>query len=98
MLKAIAPGSGAISFDPTPGANEYAANETGFNYAPLNTNGNLSFTIGQACRTRAVLHLHACHWRSGYRAPTSRPEAGGRLIRSPTLPYEGRVAGWLVER
>ena len=48
MLKAIASGSGAISFDPTPGANEYAANETGFNYAPLNTNGNLSFTIGQA--------------------------------------------------
>ena len=48
MLKAIAPGSGAISFDPTPGANEYAANETGFNYAPLITNGNLSFTIGQA--------------------------------------------------
>src|SRR4051794_11364310 len=29
MLKAIAPGSGAISFDPTPGANQYAANETG---------------------------------------------------------------------
>jgi PEP-CTERM motif len=48
MLKAIAPGSGAISFDPTLGANEYAANETGFNYAPLITNGNLSFTIGQA--------------------------------------------------
>ena len=48
MLKAIAPGSGSISFDPSPGANQYAANETGFNFAPLITNGNLSFTISQA--------------------------------------------------
>jgi len=48
MLKAIAPGSGSISFDPSPGANQYAANETGFNFAPLITSGNLSFTISQA--------------------------------------------------
>jgi hypothetical protein len=48
MLKAVAAGTGSISFDPTAGANEYAANETGFNYAPLNTNGNLPFAIGQA--------------------------------------------------
>ena len=44
----VAAGHRPISFDPTPGANEYAANETGFNYAPLITNGNLSFTISQA--------------------------------------------------
>jgi hypothetical protein len=48
MLKAVAVGTGSISFDPTPGANEYAANETGFNYAPLVTAGNLSFTISPA--------------------------------------------------
>ncbi|QEH36092.1 PEP-CTERM motif protein [Aquisphaera giovannonii] len=48
LLRAIAPGSGTIAFDPTPGANQYAANETGFNFAPLNTSGNLSFTISGA--------------------------------------------------
>jgi hypothetical protein len=48
MLKAVAAGTGSISFDPAAGANEYAANETGFNYAPLVTNGNLSFNIAQA--------------------------------------------------
>ena len=48
LLKATSAGSGSISFDPTPGANEYAANETGFNYAPLVTTGNLSFNISPA--------------------------------------------------
>jgi hypothetical protein len=57
MLKAIAPGSGAISFDPTPGANEYAANETGFNYAPLNTNGNLSFRIASVPEPSSIFML-----------------------------------------
>jgi hypothetical protein len=47
MLMAKAAGSGSISFDPTPGANQYAANETSFNFAPLPTAGNLSFTITQ---------------------------------------------------
>jgi hypothetical protein len=45
ILKAIAPGSGSIAFDPTPGANEYAADDTGFNFAPLPTGGPLIFTI-----------------------------------------------------
>lgn len=44
-LKAIAPGIGSILFDPTPGANEYAADDTGFNYAPLPTGGPLLFSI-----------------------------------------------------
>ena len=44
-LEAIAPGSGSISFDPTPGANQYAADDTGFNYALLPTGGPLSFAI-----------------------------------------------------
>ena len=44
-LKAIAAGSGSILFDPTPGANKYAADDTGFNYAPLPTGGPLSFAI-----------------------------------------------------
>jgi hypothetical protein len=48
MIQAVAAGTGSISFDPTPNANEYAANETGFNFVPLNTTGNLSFTITPA--------------------------------------------------
>jgi len=44
-LKAIAAGSGSIGFDPTLGANEYAAVSTNFNYAPLPTGGPLSFAI-----------------------------------------------------
>jgi hypothetical protein len=47
-LKAIAAGSGSILFDPTPGANEYAADDTGFNYAPLPNLGPLPFTISAA--------------------------------------------------
>ena len=47
-LKAIAPGSGQILFDPTPGANQYAADDTGFNFAPLPTGPSLAFTIGAA--------------------------------------------------
>jgi hypothetical protein len=39
------PGSGSILFDPTPGANQYAADDTGFNFAPLPTGGPLAFTI-----------------------------------------------------
>jgi hypothetical protein len=45
ILKAIAPGSGSILFDPTPGANQYAADDTGFNFAPLPTGNSLAFTI-----------------------------------------------------
>lgn len=45
MLKAIARGSGSILFDPTPGANQYAADDTGFNFAPLPTGGPLPFVI-----------------------------------------------------
>lgn len=48
LLKAVGVGTGSIFFDPTPGANQYAANETSFNYAPLVTNGNLRFTISSA--------------------------------------------------
>jgi hypothetical protein len=49
LLKATSVGSGSIQFDPTPGANEYAADDTGFNYAPFSSlGGPLSFTIGSA--------------------------------------------------
>ncbi len=48
ILQANAAGSGSISFDSTPGANEYAADDTGFNSAPLPTSGPLSFTISPA--------------------------------------------------
>jgi hypothetical protein len=44
-LTAIAPGSGSILFDPTPGANQYAADDTGFNFAPLPTGAPLVFAI-----------------------------------------------------
>jgi hypothetical protein len=44
-LKAIAAGTGSILFDPTPGANEYAADDTGFSFAPLPNSGPLGITI-----------------------------------------------------
>ncbi len=45
-LRAIAAGSGVISFDPA--GTTYAANDTGFNLAPLPTGGPLAFTITSA--------------------------------------------------
>jgi hypothetical protein len=45
LLKAISTGTGSIGFDPTPGANQYAADDTGFNFAPLPTGDPLPFTI-----------------------------------------------------
>ena len=39
-------GGGTIEFDPS--ATNYAANDTGFNLAPLPTGGPLPFTIGPA--------------------------------------------------
>ena len=48
LLKATSAGSGSIQFNPTPGANEYAANDTGFNYAPLPTVSPLTFNIAPA--------------------------------------------------
>jgi hypothetical protein len=45
-LQAIAPGSGSISFDSA--NNTYAADDTGFNLAPLPTGGPLSVTISPA--------------------------------------------------
>ncbi len=44
-LMAVAAGSGSILFNPAAGANEYAADDTGFNYAPLPTGSPLSFSI-----------------------------------------------------
>jgi len=44
-LQAIAAGNGSILFDSTPGANQYAADDTGFNFAPLPTGGPLSFNV-----------------------------------------------------
>ncbi len=34
-----------MEFDSTPGANQYTADDTGFNFAPLPTGGPLFFTI-----------------------------------------------------
>ena len=47
-LKAISTGSGSIGFDSTAGANQYAADDTGFNFAPLPTGAPLPFTISPA--------------------------------------------------
>jgi hypothetical protein len=47
-VQAISAGSGSIGFDPTGGANEYAADDTGFNFASLPTGPDLSFTIAAA--------------------------------------------------
>jgi hypothetical protein len=47
-LEAVSPGSGSIQFDSTADANRYAANDTGFNFAPLPTGGPLAFTISPA--------------------------------------------------
>jgi hypothetical protein len=55
MLKAIAPGSGSILFDPTPGANQYAADDTNFNFAPLPTGGPLSFAISSVPEPSSVV-------------------------------------------
>lgn len=44
-LKATSAGNGSIAFDSTPTANEYAADDTGFNYAPLPTGGPLNVNI-----------------------------------------------------
>ena len=57
MLKAIAPGSGSILFDPTPGANQYAADDTGFNFAPLPTGEPLPFVISSAVPEPSSLNL-----------------------------------------
>jgi PEP-CTERM motif len=54
LLQATAPGSGTIQFDPTPGANQYAADDTGFNFAPLPTGAPLSFNITPAAPPAAV--------------------------------------------
>ena len=56
-LKAIAAGSGSILFDPTPGANEYAADDTGFNYAPLPNLGPLNFTISSVPEPSSIAML-----------------------------------------
>jgi hypothetical protein len=48
VLQAKAAGSGSITFDPTAGANEYAADDTGFNFAPLPTGGSLAYNINPA--------------------------------------------------
>ncbi len=48
LLEAAAAGSGNISFSSAAGANQYAANETGFNFAPLPTGSALPFTITPA--------------------------------------------------
>jgi hypothetical protein len=47
-LQASGVGSGTILFDSTPGANQYAADDTGFNFAPLSTGGPLDFSIAPA--------------------------------------------------
>ncbi len=44
-LMAASEGSGSIGFDPTLGANQYAADDTGFNFAPLPTGPALDFNI-----------------------------------------------------
>jgi PEP-CTERM motif len=56
-LKAIAAGTGSILFDPTPGANEYAADDTGFNYAPLPNLGPLGFTINAVPQPSSIALL-----------------------------------------
>ena len=45
LLKAVSSGTGSIQLDPAPGANQYAANETGFNFAPLPSNGALAVNV-----------------------------------------------------
>ena len=49
LLKATAVGTGSIMLDTAAGANEYAANDTGFNYAPFGSLGSpLTFTVSPA--------------------------------------------------
>jgi hypothetical protein len=56
-LKAIAAGTGTISFDSTPEANQYASVTTGFNYAPLPSFDPLSVTIHAAVPEPASISL-----------------------------------------
>jgi hypothetical protein len=66
LVKAISPGSGNIAFDSTAGANEYAANDTGFNYAPLPTVGPLPFTISSVPEPSSIILLAAGVAALGY--------------------------------
>jgi hypothetical protein len=53
-LEAKGTGSGTIQFASTAGANQYAANDTGFNLSPIPTGGSLAFDIGPAITGSAV--------------------------------------------
>jgi hypothetical protein len=44
-VEAAASGSGTISFDTASGANEYASDDTGFNYASIPVSAPLDFTV-----------------------------------------------------
>jgi hypothetical protein len=59
VLKAIAPGSGTIAFNTAPNSNEYAADSTGFNFAPLPTGGPLPFTIATTAVPEPSTHILA---------------------------------------
>jgi PEP-CTERM motif len=56
-LKAISAGSGSILFDPTPGANQYAADDTGFNFAPLPNTGPLEVSISAVPEPTSIAML-----------------------------------------
>jgi PEP-CTERM motif len=53
-LEAKGTGSGTIQFASTAGANQYAANDTGFNLSPIPTGSSLAFDIGPAITGSAV--------------------------------------------
>jgi hypothetical protein len=56
-LKAIAAGNGTIAFNTALGSNEYAADSTNFNFAPLPTGSPLSFTITAIPEPSSLLSL-----------------------------------------
>ena len=53
-LEAKGTGSGTIQFASTAGANQYAADDTGFNLSPIPTGSSLAFDIGPAITGSAV--------------------------------------------
>jgi hypothetical protein len=89
ILKAIAPGSGTIAGNTAPGSNQYAADSTGFNFAPLPPIAPLPFTIAAtAVPEPSSLVLCAMASLAGLGWTWSRRRRSGPRRAGPALEHE----------